>query len=372
MKQLLYILIPFLILNISNADINTAEAFPNLTFDVPVDLQNAGDGSNRIFVAEQSGKIKVFENNPSVTTSSVFLDLSGKVNYEGEQGLLGFAFHPNFKNNGYFFVKYSKKGNGAGTISRFTAVGNSVDPASEVLFLAYPQPFSNHNGGAIAFDSLGLLYISAGDGGGAGDPGNRAQNRKSFSGKILRINIDSPSLGKKYSIPRTNPFYKNRRGYRQEIFAYGFRNPWRISFDPVTKLLWVADVGQGAQEEIDIVKNGGNYGWKLFEGYAKYSCSRSTCRTSTVRPVYAYSHAVGSSITGGYVYRGNLVPDLKGKYVYGDFVSKKLFYLTKVGAKYKSTSLPAATGGISSFGVDEAKELYYLNYGTGKVFKFIP
>ena len=248
----------------SHAQLKIEQAFPDLSFQQPVDIQNAGDGSNRLFVVEQRGVISVFQNNSNASTEKVFLDLSNKVKSGGELGLLGLAFHPDYKNNGYFFVNYTTDNPLRSVVSRFKVSANDPDKAdrnSELILFKVNQPYSNHNGGQTSFGPDGYLYISFGDGGSAGDPQNNAQNNTTLLGKILRIDVDKKEGSLNYAIPIDNPFKGNRSGFREEIYAFGLRNVWRFSFDFPAKQLWAADVGQNQWEEINLIENGGNYGW---------------------------------------------------------------------------------------------------------------
>ncbi|MEX0771394.1 MAG: PQQ-dependent sugar dehydrogenase, partial [Balneolaceae bacterium] len=288
------------------------EAFPNLSFNRPVDLQHPGDGTHRLFVVEQSGVIHVFENDPSASEKSVFLDITDRVEDErNEEGLLGLAFHPDFETNGTFYVNYTTPGasdpdnRGLTHISRFQVDADHPDQAvkeSEEVILSYDQPFWNHNGGQIAFGPDGYLYIAVGDGGSGGDPQGHGQDRTTLLGTILRIDVDRQEDGNNYAIPADNPFAGNTQGYREEIFAYGLRNPWRFSFDAETGRLWTGDVGQNAYEEIDVVENGGNYGWNIMEGNHCFEPSTGCDREGLELPVWDYSQESGDkSITGGFV-----------------------------------------------------------------------
>ena len=244
------------------------DAFPNLNFDQPVDIQSPKDGTNRIFVLSQPGIVFVFDNDAKTKTKKVFLDIRNKVLYGGEQGLLGLAFHPNFKSNGFFYLDYTIDNPRRTVVSRFRVSAkdpNKADPGSEVILFEVEQPYSNHNGGQISFGPDGYLYVSLGDGGSGGDPKNNAQNLKSLLGKILRIDVDKKSNGKNYSIPDDNPFKGNKNGNKEEIFAFGLRNVWRFSFDKKGNL-WAADVGQNEWEELNIIEKGKNYGWRIMEG----------------------------------------------------------------------------------------------------------
>ncbi len=299
------------------------EAFPNLTFDRPVGIYHAGDESNRLFVLEQAGVIYVFENSKTVNSATVFLDIRDRVNDEGyEEGLLGLAFHPDYENNHYFYVDYTAANPRRTVIARYQANPdnpNKADKNSEFVILEVEQPYRNHNGGQISFGPDGYLYIALGDGGSGGDPKGNGQNLQTLLGSILRIDVDNPSNGRNYGIPSDNPFAGNTEGYREEIYAYGLRNPWRFSFDPETDQLWAADVGQENWEEIDIIKKGKNYGWNIMEGKHCYKPSTG-CNTAGLElPIWEYGHDVGHSITGGFVYRGTKIPQLIGLYIYGDF-----------------------------------------------------
>ena len=346
-------------------------AFPNLTFNSPVDFQSPKDGGNRIFIVEQAGLIKVFQNTNPVLTQSTYLDISSKVKSGGEQGLLGLAFHPDYVDNGFFYVNYTRVPDGATVIARYRVTEsntNAADPASEVVLLVIEQPFDNHNGGAIAFGKDGYLYITSGDGGSGGDPQGNAQRLDSLLGKILRIDVNSTSAGN-YGIPSDNPFAGNPSGAREEIFAYGFRNPWRLSIDSSTGEVWVGDVGQGAKEEVDIVTKGGNYGWNITEGSNCYN-STNCDQSALIAPVAEYGRDVGQSITGGYVYRGLATPNLLGSYVFADFVTGRLFSLTRIGSEVSVAQLFNTDLNISSFGVDRDGELYFLSYSNGTLHRF--
>ena len=334
-------------------------AFSNLTFNQPVGIFNPNDGTNRLFVIEQAGVIRVFENSPIVSASSTFLDIRSQVLFGGEQGLLGLAFHPNYALNGYFYVNYVADNPLRTVIARYSVSPNNPNQAlndSEFILLEVNQPFSNHKGGQIAFGTDGYLYIGLGDGGSGGDPFGNAQNRSTPLGKILRINVDSPSQGRNYSIPPDNPYFGNALGFREEIYAYGFRNPWRFSFDSPTGRLWVGDVGQNLREEIDIVEKGKNYGWNIMEGSLNYS---GVSQSGLEFPVWEYGRDEGIAVIGGYVYHGSTLAGLNSKYVFGDYGSGKIWALQIDGVAVPVNILLADTDlNISSFGVDERNELY--------------
>ena len=352
-------------------------AFPKLTFDQPVDLQNAGDGSDRLFVVEQDGRIEVFANVDTISTSKTFLDIASRVVSSGERGLLGLAFHPNYQSNGYFFVYYSPNPGVETRLSRFQVSGDpdAADAGSEVILLDIAQQYSNHNGGQIAFGPDGYLYVGVGDEGDSGDRNDNAQDLTTLHGSILRIDVDSQGMGN-YGIPPTNPFAINIKNYRPEIFAYGLRNPWRFSFDDATGRLWVGDVGQNAWEEIDIVEIGGNYGWDCREAAHPFDPARRSAVCDTVKglidPIWEYDQLSGDrSVTGGHVYRGNSVPVLAGVYVYADYMSGRVWGLNYNGTTVTSNvELFELSFTISSFGVDEAGELYLCGYDVGKIYSF--
>jgi glucose/arabinose dehydrogenase len=350
--------------------IKTSVAFTNLSFRRPVDLQQPLDNTNRLFVVEQAGIISVFARDPAVAAKKVFLDITDRVDDSGnEEGLLGLAFHPNYKTNGYFFVNYTASNPDRTVISKFKVSSDPdiADPASETQILSFTQPYSNHNGGQLSFGPDGFLYIAIGDGGSGGDPQNNAQNRSTLLGKIARIDINSTAAGLNYGIPADNPFKGNTSEYREEIYAYGMRNPWRLSFDAVTGQLWTGDVGQNAYEEIDIIEKGGNYGWKLMEGK---HCYTTNCNETGLKlPVWEYPRSEGISITGGFVYRGSLLPSLKGKYIYADYGSQKIWALDAADAGNPvNKELVIASFPVASFGVDVDNELYICGF-DGKIHK---
>jgi len=310
----------------------------------------------------------VFENSPTVASSTIFLNISNQVLFGGEQGLLGLVFHPTYALNGYFYVDYVADNPLRNVIARYSVAPNNPNQAlenSELVLLEVNQPFSNHKGGQLAFGGDGYLYIGLGDGGSGGDPFGNAQNRSTLLGKILRINVDSPSQGRNYGIPQDNPYLGNVLGYREEIYAYGFRNSWRFSFDSLTGRLWVADVGQNQMEEIDLVEKGKNYGWNIMEGTLTYS---SGSQVGLALPVWEYSHAEGIAVIGGYVYHSSSLAVLNSKYIYGDYGSGKIWSLQYDGVSVTVNTLLADTGiNISSFGVDEENELYFCSL-SGKIY----
>ena len=358
------------------AAVRVVDAHPGLTFDAPVLYTYAPDGTSRMFVLEQPGRIRLVDKTTGATSATTYLDIKNKVAYSGEMGLLGLAFHPNFKQNGFFYVNYTREGNGhprETVISRFkapSANATQVDPATETILLTFQQPYSNHNGGGTAFGPDGYLYVSTGDGGSGGDPQNNAQNRASLLGKILRIDVNGTDKGN-YGIPKDNPYVGNSAGFRDEIYAYGLRNPWRFSFDKKGQL-WVGDVGQNKLEEVDLVTKGGNYGWRIREALEGYKPDEKAA-DPLIEPIHEYSHANGDlSITGGVVYEGKALPELENKYIFADYVSGRVWALTPTGQnKATNQVLINRAGTISSFGEDNAGEVYLCDHAEGKILKLV-
>ncbi|MDX9759208.1 MAG: PQQ-dependent sugar dehydrogenase [Bacteroidota bacterium] len=377
MRWLIPVLILILLFPLSlTAQHQIEPAFPKLSFTRPVDLQHPGDESGRLFVVEQDGRILVFPNDPDVTEARLFLDIRDRVNDSGnEEGLLGLAFHPSYKSNGYFYVNYTAANPRRTVVARYrvsAADPDVADPATERVLLTIAQPYSNHNGGQVGFGPDGYLYISTGDGGSGGDPQNNAQNRASLLGKILRIDVDNPRSGQNYGIPVDNPFTGNTAGHAEEIWAYGLRNPWRFSFDPVTERLWTGDVGQNRYEEVDIIEPGRNYGWRIMEGFACYNPASGCDQAGLTKPIVEYGRDDGASITGGHVYRGPGVPALAGTYIYADFVTGKIWGLSYDSPTEFTNELLLNSGkNISAFGVDEQRELYLCSF-DGSIYRFTP
>jgi glucose/arabinose dehydrogenase len=369
-------------------EIRLSPAFPKLQFVRPVLLTHAGDDSNRLFVLEQPGRIRVFENRSSVDKAAVFLDIDDRVNDGGnEEGLLALAFHPRFKANRQFYVYYTAADPRRGVLSRFTVSDNNpsaVDPSTEQVILEVDQPYANHNGSTVLFGPDGYLYMSLGDGGAANDPHDHGQNMNSLLGKILRIDVDRADGERPYSIPADNPFV-NKPGIRPEIWASGLRNVWRMAFDPVTDELWAGDVGQNLWEEVDLIVRGGNYGWNVREGAHQFELRSQKTDLSDrdfIDPIVEYPRSDGISITGGAVYRGKTIPGLVGAYVYGDYVTGRIWALRHENGTL-TTNREILTGkpqrGIASFGEDAAGELYICAFdvvdkrGTpGRIFRVVP
>jgi hypothetical protein len=324
----------------------------------PVYITHSRDQSGRLFIIEQPGRIRLLQ--PDATTTTVFLDIVSRVLSGGERGLLGLAFHPQFKTNGRFFVNYTRRPDGATVIAEYrVSSGNpNVAGTAETVLLTVSQPFANHNGGMIEFGLDGFLYIALGDGGSANDPMNNAQDVRQLLGKMLRIDVDTPGGSQPYSSPSTNPFF-GPGPERDEIFALGLRNPWRFSFDRLTGDLFAGDVGQNVIEEIDVIRLGANYGWRIFEGTRCTSLGPIPCSAGFFTgPVAEYNHTGGRcSVTGGYVYRGARSTLPPGAYVFADFCTGEIFLLENgVQRLLLDTNL-----NISSFGEDEAGELFVVS-----------
>jgi glucose/arabinose dehydrogenase len=347
------------------------EVFSALQFQHPLFLAAAPGDAQHVFVVTQSGVIYVFDNDPEVTTANVFLDLDARVtDVGGEMGVLGLAFDPDYASNGFLYVNYNPNFDDTHplrtNISRFHVSSDplAADPASETVLLSYEQPFGNHKGGWLDFGPDGKLYIAAGDGGSAGDPNGNAQNLGTVLGKILRINKDG-------TIPADNPFAAMGPSARGEIWAYGFRNPYRASFDG--NVLWVADVGQDTREEIDIVQEGGNYGWRKFEGTHVYNADDPD-PGNTLFPIYEYGHEEGRcSVIGGYVYRGAQLNELAGTYLFGDLCTGEIWGLAHVDWNLSISVLMDVPGLLTSFGRDAQGELYATTFDSdgGKIYKIV-
>lgn len=329
-------------------------------FNRPLLVANAGDGSGRLFIVEQDGAIQVIANNQVLATP--FLNIDGRVRSEGnEQGLLGLAFHPNYEENGYFYVNYTDN-NGDTVVARYSVSGdpNVADADSEQILLQVDQPYSNHNGGHIEFGPDGYLYIGLGDGGSGDDPGNNGQNPDTLLGTLLRIDVDN---GDAYAIPGDNPFVNG--GGAHEVWAYGLRNPWRFTFDEDTGDMFIADVGQNQYEEINYlpggIVGGSNFGWRYREGAHEYIGSPPEGLNLT-DPVAEYQHPVGCSVTGGVVYRGSMLPAWVGVYVYGDFCTGVMFGLVQgPDGLWNNEEIYRLPINITSFGADESGEIYVLD-----------
>jgi glucose/arabinose dehydrogenase len=360
-----------------------APAIPDISFVLkaggfaqPIGIVHAGDGSGRLFIIEQKGLVRIIKNGTVLATP--FLNITPLVKSSGsEQGLLSIAFPRGYgAGKRYFYANYTgTQGIGDTIVARFqtTLEPDAADPASGQTLLTVVQPFANHNGGQLAFGPDGYLYIGMGDGGSGGDPFNNAQNPLSLLGKLLRVDVESQSIG--YLIPPTNPFAGNA-AYRPEIWAMGLRNPWRFSFDRGTGDLFISDVGQNLYEEVSVQSaasgGGENYGWKVMEGLHCYNAA--TCdRTGLTLPVVEYGHSLlgECSITGGYVYRGGEYPALQGIYLYGDYCSGRIWGMKRSGTAVQTRVLLESGLLISTFGEDEAGNIYVADHGGGKIYKIV-
>ncbi|MEM9701449.1 MAG: PQQ-dependent sugar dehydrogenase [Planctomycetota bacterium] len=369
--------------DVSPLPIKAVRAFEFLSFDRPILLTHPGDGTDRVIVATQKGPIVQFPNDQAVEEVVPFADLSDRVVYQdkqNEEGLLGLAFHPEFKSNKRVFVYYTTNdAPHTSVISEFKAIGEGLeqrlDADSEREIFRLQQPYWNHNAGTILFGPDGKFYVAFGDGGSGADPLDNGQDGETFFGALLRLDVDGePDAGKGYAVPADNPLL-NEPGILPEIYAYGFRNPWRFSFDAKTGDLWLADVGQNLWEEINIVQPGGNYGWSVFEGLHPFEPPKKLARQKGYErdriaaaakevefPVWEYDHEVGKSITGGVVYRGEKVPELKGKYLYGDYVTGLLWALElgDDGKVESNRSLAGYKHPMMSFGEGPDGEAYFM------------
>jgi glucose/arabinose dehydrogenase len=341
----------------------------------PVAVANARDGTGRLFVVEQAGRIRVVSKGGRLL-SAPFLDIRGRVGCCGERGLLGLAFHPRYPANGRFYVAYTDN-DGALVVGEYRRTSTNRNRASstERRIIRIPHPdHANHNGGQLAFGPDGYLYIGTGDGGGSGDPDEHGQSRRTLLGKILRIAPNVTSSSPAYRIPSTNPWATSTT-IKREIWAYGLRNPWRFSFDRSTGSLWIADVGQSRYEEVNRALRsagggrGANYGWDQYEGRA---CFEGPCSTTgKTFPLAVYRHGTnGCSVTGGYVYRGSRYPVLRGRYVFGDFCSGRIWSVSAGGSARQTPTLHRDTSlKISAFGEGEDGTIYVLDYASGRLLR---
>ena len=347
-------------------------AFPNLSFQRMVHLTYSGADDTRLFVVLQPGRILVFDNDRDVDSAELFLDIRGRVNDRGnEEGLLGLAFDPAYETNGHFYVYYSATGPRRSVISRFSVSPGDpgrADPSSELKIMEVAQPYANHNGGHLLFGPDGYLYIGLGDGGLRDDPHGNGQDPSTLLGSILRIDVSTLGAEGGYAIPLDNPFAGRGQGAREEVWAYGLRNPWRFTFDRETGDLWAGDVGQNRFEEVDLIRPGLNYGWNVME--AGHCFGGGPCEQEGLEPpVVEYGRDGGCSITGGYVYRGARLPELYGAYVYGDFCSGKIWGLRHDGESVVSHRILVDSNlQIPAFGEDPSGELYILSFG-GKIYR---
>ncbi len=344
-------------------EIEFVEALDGRSFEQPIELlawpgDGPGDAMGGLLVAEQRGGISLYAADGSVRG---VLDLSEQVVFRGEQGLLSVALDPEFADHPYLYVWYSPRGTNLARLSRFPVEGTQANPDRELIILEVEQPFTNHNGGAVRFGPDGMLYLGIGDGGAANDPRGHGQNAQTLLGTIIRIDVRGASAQYPYRIPPDNPLL-GVAGVRPEIFAWGMRNPWRMSFDPETGALWYADVGQDRVEEVGIAAPGGNHGWNVFEGTECFGRDEDCAALDHIPPLAEYRHDLGCSVTGGVVYRGSELPWLAGAYLFADFCSGRVWALEAQGSEWQMRELAQLDARIASFGVDADGEVYLLTF----------
>ncbi|MEP7235027.1 MAG: PQQ-dependent sugar dehydrogenase [Ignavibacteriota bacterium] len=384
MKTKLILIFLFLSAAALHAQYSLTPAFPGMaSASSPTNLEFINDGTNRGVLLEQRGQMWIFDNSPTVSTRRLFFNGKTVVTRNGcEAGLLGCAFHPDFKNNRFVYLSFDSGSDPQwySRIVRYQVSSGPLDtliPSSAFDIITFPQPVGrcNHKGGCLKFGPDGLLYASFGDGGSGGDPDRNGQNRGTLLGTILRVDIDHPGATTNYSIPDDNPFVANKQGFKPEIYAYGLRNTWKFSFDFTTRKLWAGEVGQGAYEEIDTISNGGNYGWNVMEGFHCYPNGDLNCDSSGMTPpIWEYTHECSdASITGGFVYRGTKMPELIGKYLYADYGTGRIWSLDYEGKNIPVNHLladrPTPSINVSSFGEDQDHELFFVGYNTGKIYR---
>lgn len=351
------------------------EVFPAQRARQPIEMVPLPGSATKVCVGLQNGFIRVHDLASPTSRTDTMLDLRGKTVSSGEMGFLGFAFHPRYPAQPYLYVNYSANLPGQvhhNEIVRYRVVAGRADTAQKLRLLQYNQPYTNHNGGKLQFGSDGYLYIATGDGGSGGDPQGNGQKKTTLLGKILRIDVDRQDAGLNYAIPPTNPFADSlSTTIRKEIYAYGLRNPWKISLDSISGRGWIADVGQNLIEEVDTLVLGGNYGWRYREGRNCYDTPALCATPGLIDPVVQYSHgADGVSITGGSVYWGQALPMLRGKYIYGDFSSGRIWAVGLQGGVSSNMRICLSGINIGSFGTDQQGEHYVLDYNTGGILRF--
>lgn len=346
-------------------DTEIVPAYSNLSFDSSVFLA-AVPGNNRLAVVEQAGRIKVFADDENADSTTTVLDISDQIVFRGEQGLLGLAFDPDFEQNRLIYLNYSMARPRRNVISsmRWDAATDAVQVSTERIIIEIDQPFSNHNGGMLAFGSDGYLYIGVGDGGSGGDPKGHGQDTQTLLGNLLRLDVHPDNTDQPYAIPADNPFVDDVC-CKPEIYSYGWRNPYRFSFDSETGELWVPDVGQNAIEEINKVVAGGNYGWNAYEGTLRYAKGVVIESNDLQQPVFEYEHNEGRSITGGYVYRGSTVPSLNGQYIYGDYASGKIWSLDLDYQGNTRNTLLGNVRGPTGFGETADGDVVIVTHNSG-------
>jgi glucose/arabinose dehydrogenase len=353
------------------------EVYEDIVFDLPLGIRFPDDGTDKVYIVERGGRVKVLDNDSDVAEASVFLDITERIATQPAGSLLAIEFHPDYAENGHFFVRYWLENPERIVLSRFTRSAEDpfvADLDSEVVLLEIETPGNdnNHHGGDIAFGLDGYLYVPLGDGGVLYDAVGNAQDRTVLLGKVVRLDVDNPAGGLNYGIPPDNPFVGNDQGWREEIFAYGLRNPWRLTIDRLTGDAWVGNVGESTWEEVELVEAGKNYGWPIMEGPVCAPFGPPECdQTGLTLPVWAYPHEEGVSITGGYVYRGEAIPALRGQYVFADFASFKVWYIDRSNPTGADLLLPDQFN-VTTFGEDLDGELYFNYFFSGRIFKITP
>ena len=352
----------------------------SLTFSEPVQVLFDPVDKDNMYIVEKDGVIRRVSLEKDETKKPIFLDITDRVGVTNdEEGLLSLVFHPNYSGNGELYVWYSAQSPKRSVLSRFTKNenNNTADKTSELVILEVREPWGNHNGGTVLFGPDGYLYVGIGDGGAANDPHGNGQNKNTLLGSVIRIDVNNASKETPYHIPQDNPLV-GTDGVREEIWAWGLRNPWRMSFDRVTGKLWTGDVGQNAWEEVDIVEKGGNYGWNYKEGNHEFRKGLDDS-TTIIGPVHEYGRRQGGSITGGYVYRGTKIPDLVGSYIFSDYLSEKIWILIPKDGEnppYESIRIARKTQiAIASFGETPDGEIIVCGFpnpyaSKGKIYRF--
>lgn len=360
----------------ADAQIGIEEAFPNLPwgFAFPLDLKDPLDGTDRLFVAEKKGKIFTFANDPAASVIHEFIDVTNKVRLGPGEGFYSFAFHPDYENNGYFYTIYAIDAPLRTRLARYTVSpfdSNAADTLSELVIFDLPKDNTLHFGSTLMFGADDYLYISLGDDG----VGDNSQDLTNFHGSILRIDVDNPSGGNNYGIPVDNPFVGNPNGFKEEIWAFGLRNPWRFTFDPFDDSMWLGDVGLNDAEEIDIILKGRNYGWPLLEGlqcYVPNPCDTDTVGLDLVDPIWVYDPPIAQAVAGGHVYRGTRHPGLVGKYIYTDFQVGKIWGLYYDGIAPTLNQIlynGSNFGFVATVGIDKDNELYFPSFQDGRIYR---
>ena len=353
-------------------------AFTDLKFELPLGIRFADDGRDEMYVAEYGGRVKVVPNDPAADTATVFLDLSERIATAPPGEFFAIEFHPDYAENGTFFVRYKLQNPERTVLSRFQRSASNpleADPESEVVLLEIETPgnANNHHGGDLAFGPDGYLYVALGDGGTQFDQAGNAQDRTKLLGKVLRLDVDNPAGGLNYGLPPDNPFVGNEEGWREEVWATGLRNPWRMTIDRETGEVWLGDVGENDWEEVNRIEAGANYGWPIMEGPECAPFGPATCeQEGLILPVWAYPREVGGSITGGYVYRGDSIPELYGHYIFADFNTKDVWSVDIENPETARRLVRELWDNVTTFGEGPDGELYLSAFFSGRVYRLLP